>query len=116
MNYVSDDDWYLYRRLLPLWQDRYIEKLNKEYIEILNGPSSASDKFWALKKRIDKDSLSDGVFVDASRSMMRNTIMNMLLKKIITLDDIKDFSDELRLPTEGILKAYQEKRKKKRVE
>ncbi len=111
MNYLNDDDWYLYRKLLPLWQERYIKKLNDEYIEILNGPYSASDKFWALKKRIDKDSLSEGVFVDASRSMMHNTIMNMLLKKIITPDDIKDFSEELRLTMEGIIKASAKKKR-----
>lgn len=112
MKYVNDDDWYLYRKLLPVWQDRYIKKLNKEYIEILNGPSSASDNFWLLKKRIDKDSLSEGVIVDASRSKMCNTIMNMLLKKIITTDDIKDFSEELRLPLEGVLKACTKKKRR----
>ncbi len=111
MNYLNDDDWYLYRKLLPLWQERYIKKLNDEYIEILNGPHSASDKFWALKKRIDKDSLSEGVIVEASRSMMRDTIMNMLLKKIITPDDIKDFSEELRLTMEGIIKASAKKKR-----
>ncbi len=112
MNYVNDDDWHLYRKLLPVWQDRYIKKLNEEYIEILNGPSSASDKFWHLKKRIDNDSLSEGVFVGVSRSMMRNTIMNMLLKTIITPDDIKDFSEELRLPLEGVLKAGIKKKRR----
>lgn len=32
-----------------------MDKLNKEYIEILSGGGNPSEKFWALEKRIKKD-------------------------------------------------------------
>ena len=114
MNFVDENDWYLYRKLLPLWQEIYIKKLNNEYIRLLSRPSSASDNFWDLKKRINNDSLSEGVIVEVSRSTMSNTIMTMLLKNIITLDDIKDFSEDLRFSMEGVLKTYQQKNTKRR--
>lgn len=110
MNYGDENDWHLYRKLLPVWQGRYITKLNEEYIKLLSGPSSASDKFWALKKRIDKDSLSEGVIVEVSRSSMRYTIMMMLLNDIITPGDIEGFSDELK----SSMKSVKEMRRKRR--
>ena len=32
---VKESDWKLLRKLVPGWQERYMDKLNKEYIEIL---------------------------------------------------------------------------------
>ena len=33
---VKESDWKLLRKLVPDWQERYMDKLNKEYIEILS--------------------------------------------------------------------------------
>ncbi len=114
MKTVNEDDWRKYRELLPLWQERYMTKLINGYITLLRDSSNASDKFWALKRRINRDSMSEGVIVQVSRSSMRNTILTMLLKDIITLDDIKDFSDELRVDLEAVKKAQIAERSGKR--
>ena len=37
MNRSSEEDWKLFRKKIPEWQESYMDKLNKEYIEILNG-------------------------------------------------------------------------------
>ena len=47
---VSDYDWRLYRSLLPKWQERYMAKLNKEYIALLSENNNPSTNFWKLKK------------------------------------------------------------------
>ena len=31
---VKESDWKLLRKLVPGWQERYMDKLNREYIEI----------------------------------------------------------------------------------
>ena len=50
MNKVSNYDWKLYRSLLPKWQERYMAKLNQEYIDILNEDNNPSANFWKLEK------------------------------------------------------------------
>ena len=37
MNRFSEKDWKLFRKKIPGWQEAYMDKLNKEYIENLNG-------------------------------------------------------------------------------
>ena len=55
MNRFSEKDWKLFRSKISDWQEAYMEKLNQEYIELLSGDGYASDKFWALEKRIRED-------------------------------------------------------------
>ena len=45
MNRFSERDWKLFRRKIVDWQEAYMDKLNKEYIEILSGEGNPSDKF-----------------------------------------------------------------------
>ncbi len=44
----SKQDWNLFKSKIAGWQENYMEKLNKEYMEIISGNESASDKFWKL--------------------------------------------------------------------
>lgn len=52
MNRFSEKDWKLFRSKIAGWQEVYMNKLNKEYIEILSGDGNPSDKFWKLEERI----------------------------------------------------------------
>ena len=40
-------DWALFREKIADWQEAYMDKLNKEYIELLSGEGKPSEKFWA---------------------------------------------------------------------
>ena len=72
-------------------------ELIKEYASILAGKGNASDKFWALDKRIRKDKKKTGVLLEGmSRSMMISHIIELLEEKAITLEDLEGFSDDLR--------------------
>ena len=52
---MTKADWKLYRERLPGWQEAYMEKLAREYIELLSGSGKGSDKWWALEERIRQD-------------------------------------------------------------
>ena len=95
MYQVKEQDWKLFRKKLPLWQEAYMDKLNQEYIRILSGESLASEKFWELEKRIRMDKKSVGVVADMRRSQMYSNLLSLLVNEIIREDDLDGFSEEL---------------------
>lgn len=92
---VKEQDWKLFRKKLPLWQESYMDKLNQEYIRLLSGEGLASDKFWELEKRIHTDKRSVGVVADMRRSQMYTNLLSLLANEIIQEDDLDGFSKEL---------------------
>lgn len=66
----TKSDWKKFREKLPGWQERYMEKLVKEYAEYLLGEEDASTKFWALDARIKKDKESPGVQLTLEKDEM----------------------------------------------
>lgn len=94
---ILESDWKKYRKNLVQWQENYMEKLVKEYIDILSSDKDkSSDKFWKLEKKIMKDRRHPGVIIETKRSTAIFDIAGLIRLKVITLDDLKDFSDELR--------------------
>ena len=91
-----ESDWKLFRKKLPGWQEAYMEKLLDEYRSILDSDGRASERFWALEKRINSDKEDSGVQANMRRSWLRDNIMGLLRDDAITLDDLADFSPELR--------------------
>ncbi len=73
-----------------------MDKLNKKYIELLNGEGKPSEKFWALENRIRNDKKDTGVQLRMSRSNCISNIVSLLNEGAITMDDLKEFSDELK--------------------
>lgn len=97
MRDVAESDWKLFKKMLPQWQERYMEKLIGRYVEMLNGDSEASSRFWALEERINRDKLSSGVLVnDLCRSTMHREIANLLIDSVITLDDLDGFTEDIK--------------------
>lgn len=92
----SERDWKLYKSKIADWQEGYMEKLCKEYIDLLSSDRLPSDRFWELEKRIREDKRATGVVVNNSRSNMIGNILDLLHESAITLDDLSDFSEELR--------------------
>ena len=91
----SKSDWKLFRDRIRDWQESYIEKLNHQYIDLLNGDGLASDKFWGLNRRIREDRKSLGVQMELRKPDLPYTLVNLLHEKIITEDDLKQFSNVL---------------------
>ena len=80
MHQVKEKDWKLFRKKLPVWQEVYMERLIKEYAELLNGDDATSEKYWALDKRIRADRKRLGVCVDeVSSSKLQNILKRLII-------------------------------------
>ena len=63
MKQVNEKDWKLFRSRLPGWQEAYMGKLIEEYKALLNSEGQASERFWALEKRVKQDRRNPGVLL-----------------------------------------------------
>ena len=106
-----ESDWKLFRKKLPGWQEAYMEKLLDEYRSILDAGERASERFWTLEKRIGSDKQVPGVQANMRRSWLRDNIMGLLQCKAITLDDLADFSEELRDEMAQYVKILENRRR-----
>ena len=106
--YQSEEkDWKLYREKLPEWQEAYMERLIKEYDELLNSDKAATEKYWSLDKRIRADRQSFGVRVnEESGSKLKNILTGLIIEHVISVDDLHDFSEELRESTSQWIQTY----------
>ncbi len=89
-------DWKQFRVKISDWQESYMEKLVKEYIDFLNCDLPASTKFWELEKKIKLDKKKPGVILELRKGDMLFDIIRLINDGAITMDDLSDFSDELR--------------------
>ena len=73
-----------------------MEGIVKEYANFLNDDKKpASEKFWELEKRIKEDKRHPGVIMEMSKLEAIWDIVRLIRLKVITYDDLSDFSDEL---------------------
>ena len=63
-NWESKRDWILFRERIAGWQEAYIGRLNREYIELLSRDCSEAEKFWELYRRIRRDKRNTGVLIE----------------------------------------------------
>ena len=103
---ISEHDWKIFRKKIPDWQELYMERLAADYITLLQSDKKASSKFWELEKRIKQDKKSPGVLIDMRRSTAINNIVNMVLDEVISLDDVEDFSDDLKEAVNFIVRKW----------
>lgn len=99
----SKRDWKLYQEKIKEWQEHYMKKLVKEYADYLCSENSASTKFWELEKRIKRDKKNPGVLIELSKSDMLWDIAGLIHRNVITIEDLAEFSDELKEEVKLIL-------------
>ena len=92
---ISKSDWKLFRERVPEWQEHYMERLTKEYIKLLSAPGNASDHFWELEKKIKKDKKHPGVMIEMTKSNTVWDIAMFVRDKVITMEELEGFSEEL---------------------
>ena len=100
---VSKNDWKLFRTRIGDWQEAYMERLVKEYMDLLDGAENASDKFWKLEERIKKDKKHPGVMLELSKGNMIFDIVALINSDVIITADLADFSDELKESVDFLL-------------
>ncbi|MCI5649198.1 MAG: hypothetical protein MR332_07180 [Fusicatenibacter sp.] len=93
---VSKRDWRLYREKLPEWQEAYMERLVATYVEYLKSDEAASTKFWEMEKRIKRDKKNPGVLIELRKQDMPYDLIRLMHEGVITIEDLNDFSDELK--------------------
>ena len=93
---ISKKDWKLFRERIGDWQERYMEKLVGEYIELLGSDEPASDKFWDLDSRIKQDKKNPGVMLELHKADVDFDLARLIKLKVIGCDDLEGFSDELK--------------------
>ncbi|ACV21564.1 Uncharacterised protein [Slackia heliotrinireducens] len=92
----KESDWKLLRKNLPDWQEACMDKLLKEYAQIIAKDSLPSERWWELEKRVRKDKRNSGVIVEGlSRSKLLSILQNLYADGVIGDEDLKEFSDEL---------------------
>ena len=101
---ISKSDWKLFRACIAEWQKNYMERLVKEYMDLLDGVENASDKFWKLEERIKKDKKHPGVRLELNKGNMIFDIVTLINSGVITTADVADFSDELKESVDFILR------------
>ena len=100
----SKRDWKLYREKIGDWQEHYMEKLVKEYADYLCSDLPASTKFWEIEKRIKRDRKTPGVCIELRKSDMFWDIAGLINDRVISMDDLEEFSDGLKEAVALILK------------
>lgn len=91
----TKNDWKLYRELIGVWQEAYIEKIISKYILCLSDEKeSPANRFWASDKMIRRDKNHPGVRIELSKQNMIYDLAALLHESVITPDDIADFSEE----------------------
>ncbi len=103
MSDISKSDWKLFREKLPDWQEAYMERLIKEYIKLLQKKCDASERFWKLEERIKKDKKNPGVQLRIEKSETVFNIVLLIRSKVIKMEDLADFSEELKGEVQRIL-------------
>ena len=100
---ISKQDWKLFQEKVPVWQEKYMERLVGEYIEFLGSDKPASSKFWELEKKIKEDKKNPGVQLELRKSEAVWDIVMMLRDEVIAQDDLEGFSAELTATVEDLL-------------
>lgn len=93
-------DWTLFKEKIVIWQENRMAKLCSEYIELLSSSALSSEKFWALEERLRHDKRRASVWVRMSRSEMPFIILRLLDEGTINMDDLGEFSDEMKVYVE----------------
>jgi len=92
----TEKDWKLFRSKIADWQEAYMDRINKEYMELLSKDVNPSDKFWSLDKRISEDKKKAGVRLEMRRSKLVNNIIALVNEGAISFEDLEEFSDQLK--------------------
>ena len=105
---IKEADWRLFRSRLPIWQEAYMERLNREYIALLSRTGPASEKFWELERRIREDKRRGSVVMRMSRSNMELNLLSLLSDGVISTAELDGFSEELREKLTFVLRDHRD--------
>lgn len=74
----TKQDLTLFKNKIAGWQEAYIDRLNKEYIELLSEDVKPSVKFWKLDERTKEDRKKTGVILEMKQSALLYNIISLI--------------------------------------
>lgn len=94
----QESDWKIFRRRVPQWRERYLERKNKEIVYALtNANRTPTEQFWDAERKISRQAKILVKCLDGhSRSKMLMYLMTMYGHGLIEESDLDVFSEELR--------------------
>ncbi|MCA9072612.1 MAG: hypothetical protein KDA84_27000 [Planctomycetaceae bacterium] len=94
----SESDWKTFRKRVPEWRERYLNRKNQELISILSDENKAPTKrFWDAQRKMEEEAKILTTCLDGhSRSKMAMFLVSMYNHKLIEDHDLDEFSDDLR--------------------
>lgn len=92
----TERDWKLFRKKIDGWQERFIARLLKDYISLLQEDEVPSERFWELNRRIREDKRLAGVSVEMRRSALVRNMAALLTEGAITYKDLDGFSGNIK--------------------
>ena len=102
---ISKVDWKLFQEKIGGWQEQYMDKLDQEYIKIMqNEKLDPSDRFWKLEERIRKDKKRPGVELELTKADALYDIVLLMRAGAITMEDLAPFSTELKEYVQEVIK------------
>ena len=105
---ITKHDWELLKFKVPSWQEKYMEALLKEYSVLINDDTLLpSQRFHNLEKRIKADGQKAGVRLELEKKHMVDIILKLINEEAISLDDLSDFSDELKNEVKEMMRPQQ---------
>ena len=81
---------------IAVWQEAYIGRLNREYIELLSRDGPEAEKFWELDRRICRDKRCTGLQAEMRSSEILANLCRLVNEGAIGYDDLNGFSEKLR--------------------
>jgi len=95
---TEEADWKYYRSIVTELRERYLRDRNEDLVAILTRESSTqTENFWAAKERMDEFArILSACLDDHRRSRMFSNMFLMYQHKMITDDDLKGFSEDIR--------------------
>lgn len=93
---MTESDWKKYSKRVTEWRDRYLDRRNRDLVEVLQDPGkNPTERFWETREAMEAEvqTLRD-CFEKHSRSRMKLSLLRMLRHGMIEMDDLSNFSDE----------------------
>lgn len=95
-NWPSKRYQLLFCKKIAGWQEAYIGRLNREYIELISRDGPETEKFRELDRRLHRDKNRVGVQTEMRSSGLLADLCRLINEGAIVYDDLDGFSEELR--------------------
>jgi hypothetical protein len=94
----KESDWKQFRKIVPHLRERYLKKVNEQVAALLaDSERTPTEQFWDVQERIeDEEKIIMDCFDDHRRSTMLISMAVMQRNGVLSDNDLKGFSDELR--------------------